>query len=97
MHDEFLLLTVLLYLSDVAEGGETRFIQVPGLAIKPVSNTLAAWANYLDDGAEDPMTLHEALAVVRGHKQVAIFLYYGDKSELPQLRRTLRGIGTAPA
>lgn len=88
--DQHLLVTAILYLTDVDAGGETRFVNVPELTFAPRANTLTAWVNYLDDQSEDFSTLHESTEVVAGDKLVAIFLFYGDKSEIPVIRSTLR-------
>ena len=51
--------TVLIYLTDVDEGGSTRF---PALDLDVVPRALSAvaWANVRADGDPDTRTLHEA-------------------------------------
>lgn len=90
---KFLLATAILYLTDVEAGGETRFVDVPGrLSIKPVANSVSVWVNYRDDLSEDALTRHESTAVEQGDKLVAIYLFYGNKSEVPQIRRALTAL-----
>ncbi|AZG14812.1 MULTISPECIES: 2OG-Fe(II) oxygenase [Cupriavidus] len=62
--------TMVIYLNDVPEGGETVFPEI-GLSVLPRKGN-ALYFEYCDDGGQlDGRTLHAAAAVVRGEKWVA--------------------------
>lgn len=61
--------TVMVYLNDVADVGETRFERV-GRDFRPVKGLGIAWNNLTVDGSVNNATLHEALPVIRGKKYV---------------------------
>ena len=61
--------TVMVYLNQVAAGGQTRFLQLDRL-FHPLEGLALAWNNLLADGTPNPATLHEALPVLKGHKYV---------------------------
>lgn len=61
--------TVMAYLNDVEEGGETEFPKL-GASIPPQRGALLAWNNARRDGRPNPATLHAARPVVRGTKYV---------------------------
>ena len=65
-------LTLLLYLSDVKEGGETYFPALD-LSIQPKEGRAVLWANTLDREPQtgDDRTRHEAKPVSRGVKYAA--------------------------
>ena len=59
--------TVLVYLRDVEEGGETSFPQL-GISVKPKKGRALIWNSMTADGNCDPTSLHNAAKVVQGHK-----------------------------
>ena len=61
--------TAMAYLSDVEEGGQTRFNRI-GVSVPPQRGALIAWNNALPDGTVNLDTMHAALPVVRGTKYV---------------------------
>lgn len=62
--------TMVIYLNDVAEGGETVFPEI-GLSVVPRKGN-ALYFEYCDDGGQlDGRTLHAAAEVLRGEKWVA--------------------------
>lgn len=61
--------TAMMYLCDVAEGGETHFPRA-GFMIPPRAGTLLVWNNMRADGSPNGETLHAALPVQRGTKYV---------------------------
>ena len=61
--------TVMVYLNDECQGGETEFVRL-GLKIKPKTGTALAWNNLLPNGAVNPDTLHHAHPVRSGEKVV---------------------------
>jgi len=66
------VLTFFLYLSDVDEGGETKFNKL-GLTIKPKKGRALLWPSVLnrDPTKKDYRTDHQAMPVVRGTKFAA--------------------------
>lgn len=62
--------TAMIYLSNVAEGGETHF-PYAGFMIPPREGTIIIWNNLLENGAPNRDTLHAALPVKTGIKYVA--------------------------
>jgi prolyl 4-hydroxylase len=62
-------LSVLLYLSDVEEGGETFFPEA-GLEFKPVKRATLLFYNVLPDGSIDRFSHHGSAPVIRGEKWV---------------------------
>jgi prolyl 4-hydroxylase len=63
--------TVMIYLNDVEEGGETRFESI-GRDFKPAKGLGVAWNNLGLDGAGNRATFHEAMPVTRGRKYIII-------------------------
>jgi prolyl 4-hydroxylase len=61
--------TVMVYLNQVEEGGQTVFPLI-GRSFTPVAGMGLAWNNLHADGQPNHATLHEALAVQRGCKYV---------------------------
>ena len=59
--------TVLVYLQDVKEGGETKF-PLLGISVKPVKGRLLVWNNMRPDGTCDPTSIHNAAKVINGRK-----------------------------
>jgi hypothetical protein len=66
------VLTVFLYLSDVEEGGETKF-PLLGIEVKPKQGRALIWPGVLNEHPAmiDSRTIHEALPVVKGVKYAA--------------------------
>ena len=58
--------TLLLYLSDCAAGGETAFDRLPGVSVMPREGTLVVFFPALPGGEQDPLALHAALPVGAG-------------------------------
>jgi prolyl 4-hydroxylase len=61
--------TAMVYLNDVAEGGETDF-PLLDLAIAPRRGTLLAWNNADEDGVPNPHMVHAGNPVISGTKYV---------------------------
>ena len=64
------ILTVLVYLSDDYEGGETSFPNT-GLSFRGRSGDALLFRNAGDDGRADPLALHAGLPVTSGVKYLA--------------------------
>ena len=71
------MLTLLCYLSDVDEGGETTFPAL-NLTVAPKAGRALLWANTLDATPllKDNRTRHAALPVRAGVKYAANLWYY---------------------
>ena len=69
--------TLLLYLNDEMEGGETTFplwrnANTPGaLTVKPEKGKAVLFYNLLPDGNFDELSMHAALPVTKGTKYLA--------------------------
>ena len=63
-------LTMLVYLNDAYQGGETRFVRT-GLAVRGRKGDALLFRNILPDGRPDPMSEHAGLPVVSGTKLIA--------------------------
>ncbi|MGK3735089.1 MAG: prolyl 4-hydroxylase [Bacillariaceae sp.] len=69
--------TLLIYLNDVEEGGETRFpravnnYNAEGLEIKPKAGTAVLFYNMLEDGNFDDLSQHGGNKVLKGNKWLA--------------------------
>lgn len=63
------ILTLLVYLNDDYEGGETRFKD--GLTFRGATGDALIFANLRHDGTPDPRTEHAGLPVARGTKWLA--------------------------
>ena len=59
--------TILVYLRDVEEGGETKFPQL-GISVKPQMGLALIWNSMNSKGECDPTSIHNAAKVVKGHK-----------------------------
>ena len=64
------ILTVLVYLSDDYEGGETQFLRT-GLAYRGRTGDALLFRNSDAQGRPDPMALHAGLPVTKGVKYLA--------------------------
>jgi prolyl 4-hydroxylase len=62
--------TLLVYLSDGYEGGETHFLRT-GLSYRGRAGDALLFRNVTEDGQADPMSQHAGLPVTRGLKQIA--------------------------
>ena len=69
--------TLLIYLNDVEEGGETRFpravnnYNAEGLEIQPKAGTAVLFYNMLEDGNFDDLSQHGGNKVLKGNKWLA--------------------------
>ena len=61
--------TILVYLKDVAEGGETAFPEL-GLSVTPKKGLALVWNSMTEDGQCDPSSIHNAAKVIQGHKYI---------------------------
>lgn len=89
LNNKHLLFTAVFFLNDTKQGGATLFTKSDGIKIVPKSNKLIFWLNYQDDGNEDFLAEHEAETVKEGEKLIAIYLFYGEKSETRSVRHFL--------
>jgi len=80
------ILTFFLYLSDVEEGGETRFSKL-GLDVKAMKNRALVWPSVLNDNPHhwDKRMYHEARDVIRGEKRAANHWIHLFDYETPNL------------
>ena len=79
--------TVLLYLSDVEEGGQTAFSKLkPPVAVTPKAGRLMVWRNMNADGVCDRLTAHRAEKVTKGRKIIAQRWYYREAKSLMNFR-----------
>ena len=62
--------TCVIYLSDVEDGGGTRFPSL-GLEIRPKPGAVLYFADVDERGVEDPSTLHAGVPVLAGVKYIA--------------------------
>jgi len=78
-YPESRLITLLLYLSDMADpaaGGETAFpkgADGAGFKVHPGKGSAVLFYNLLEDGNGDDLALHAALPVLHGEKWLANF------------------------
>lgn len=61
--------TFMIYLNDVAKGGETRFDKL-GLQFQPSAGLALCWRNLLATGEPNQNALHSALPVLQGTKYI---------------------------
>ena len=61
--------TILVYLKDVAEGGQTIFPKL-GLSVVPKKGLALVWNSMTASGECDPTSLHNAAQVIKGHKYI---------------------------
>lgn len=61
--------TAMVYLNDVAGGGETDFPRL-GIAVEPRAGTLLVWNNADEDGVPNPWTVHAGNPVTSGVKYI---------------------------
>lgn len=63
--------SLLFYLNDDFEGGETSFVKKK-ISIKPKKGKLLYWSNLKKDGSLDYDSMHAGLPVITGEKWIAI-------------------------
>jgi len=80
------IMTFFLYLSDVEEGGATRFSKL-GIDVKPKKGKALIWPSVLDENPSmwDPRMYHEARDVIRGEKRAANHWIHLNDYETPNL------------
>ena len=61
--------TVMIYLNDVEEGGETHFTKL-NQEFKPVTGTAVIWNSLNPDGSPNKNTMHHAKPILKGHKAI---------------------------
>ena len=98
--------TMMIYLNDVTEGGETEFPRV-GLNISPRRGRALIWNNLKEDGSPNPYSHHRAKPVRDGRKTVVTkwFRSYSPVRPMPPMftkeanelipNCTFRGFATA--
>ncbi|XP_071961640.1 uncharacterized protein [Antedon mediterranea] len=67
--------TILVYLQDVEEGGETKFPEL-NISVRPVKGRALVWNNMSPSGECQPLSVHEAAQVKEGHKYILQRWYY---------------------
>lgn len=67
--------TILVYLQDVEDGGETKFPEL-GIWVKPRKGRALVWNNMNEDGKCEPLSIHNAAKVNKGHKYILQRWYY---------------------
>lgn len=82
------VLTVLVYLSDDYEGGETAFPRT-GLSFRGRTGDALLFRNAGPDGRPDPLSLHAGLPVTRGVKYLASRWIRAEKFTYPPPRPLL--------
>ena len=79
--------TLLLYLNDVAAGGETVFTKLANVSVAPRKGAAVLWANV--DDRDDPLatcddrTFHEARPIDAGVKQAANIWFHTHDFRTP--------------
>lgn len=71
--------TIMIYLNEVEQGGETRFAKV-GCEFKPMTGTAVIWNSLNADGSPNVNTLHQAKPVINGHKAIITKWFRSNKS-----------------
>ena len=70
--------TLMVYLNEVEEGGNTDFPKVD-ISVPPQPGTLIMWSNVLANGKPNMDTLHAGTPVVKGGKYVVTRWYRGRR------------------
>ena len=95
--------TLLFYLSDVEEGGETGFRELNNMKVQPVKGRALHFANVLPGtNKQHPKSLHAGLPVIKGQKYIANFWlreYPFDKPGTDEqiFGRSLQALAPAPS
>ena len=71
--------TVIAYLSDVDEGGDTIFTKMD-IHVKPKLGRILVWNNQTDEGRVNPQSMHWGSPIVRGHKYILTKWYREKKN-----------------
>ena len=82
------ILTLILYLSDRYEGGETCFPRI-GLTFRGRTGDALMFRNVTADGRPNQLSLHAGLPVTRGEKLIATRWIRGDSFSYPPPRPLL--------
>ncbi|MEO0368376.1 MAG: 2OG-Fe(II) oxygenase, partial [Pseudomonadota bacterium] len=61
--------TVIIYLNDLEDGGETFFPEL-NISIKPRKGWALIWDNLLPNGQGNPRAIHQAKPLTGGHKSI---------------------------
>ncbi|RUS69165.1 hypothetical protein EGW08_023073 [Elysia chlorotica] len=69
------VISVLMYLNDAEEGGETKFPDL-GIWVKPKRGRAIVWNNMSPSGVCEPHSRHAASVVKKGKKYILIRWYY---------------------
>ena len=79
--NESRFLTLLLYLSELEEGGETAFPKADGggFKVKPKKGQAVLFYDLLPDGNGDDLSVHAALPAIQGEKWLANFWVWDPK------------------
>jgi len=83
--------TVMIYLNDVEQGGETRFQRI-GKEFKPVTGQAVIWNSLNPDGTPNPYSLHQAKPVEKGFKAVITKWFRTscpNAESIPMMNRTI--------
>nr|XP_026694930.1 uncharacterized protein LOC100175515 [Ciona intestinalis] len=67
--------TILVYLNDVIEGGQTQFTEL-GVSITPKKGKALVWTNMDSEGHCDVTSYHQASPVIKGRKCILQRWYY---------------------
>lgn len=62
--------TLIMYLANTEEGGETIFPKA-NIQVNPIKGNAVLFYNCTPDGKEDPLTLHGGTPVIKGEKWIA--------------------------
>ena len=73
--------TIMIYLNDVEEGGETRFSEV-NTQFSPQQGMAVIWSSLNPNGTTNENSMHHALPVLKGYKAV-ITKWFRSNSRLP--------------
>lgn len=75
--------TVMIYLNDVEEGGETDFKDI-GITFKPKKRMAVIWRNSHGTGKENPASIHAGMPVIKGEKIVITKWFRENKWDIAQ-------------